>query len=327
MDFYTKIDIPHFSFNIGHKDNILMLGSCFIESIGGELEKSKFNLNLNPFGVLYNPQSIAQALELLIEKREFTEQDLFEYCGLFHSFYHHSRYSDMDVEHCLKKINNSLNKASFDLYNADILILTFGTAYVYRHKARNMIVGNCHKLPASEFDRYRLSVNDIVIRWQQLLRQLKAINPKLKVLFTVSPIRHLKDGAHDNQLSKSTLLLAVEELCQMSGENYFPSYEIVLDELRDYRFYKEDMIHPDNVAIAYIWERFGETFFTADTQQIITEWQKIESAISHRPFNAQGNEYKRFLEQTLLKAETFGNKYPYICCEREIELLKEKIKE
>lgn len=326
MDFRTRIEIPPSLFPISHKDKILMIGSCFTENIGTILAQNKFNINLNPFGILYNPESIYQALKILIEKKQFRDEDIFQFNGLYHSFYHHSRFSDRDKEKCLQNINAGIQEASHDLRNANILFITFGTSYIYRFVESGMIVGNCHKLPATQFDRSRLNTDQIVEVWNGLISDIKSINPKLKIIFTVSPIRHLKDGAHENQLSKSTLLLAVNELCSTNNATYFPSYEIVLDELRDYRFYNEDMIHPNNVAIKYIWNRFGETYFSSATIQIMQEWAKIQAAIEHRPFNTDGDEYKRFLGQTLLKLETFSSKYPYICCSSEKIILEDRIK-
>lgn len=323
MNFRTKIDIPVPGFNIDHQDTIIMMGSCFAESIGKELENAKFNINVNPFGVLYNPQSISRALGILKEERLFSGDDVFEYDGLFHSYYHHSRFSDDNITRCLEKINGSIKMASSQLKNADILFITFGTAYVYKLKDQDMIVGNCHKLPADKFERYRLDTEAIVKTWMDTIKELRTINPRLKLIFTVSPIRHLKDGAHENQLSKSTLLLAIDRLCKMHEYvSYFPSYEIVLDELRDYRFYDEDMIHPNNTAIKYIWEQIRKTYFSPRTDSIINEWCKLSAAITHRPFNIQGEKHKHFLKQTLLKIEDFQRKYPYIYCEKEITAIK-----
>lgn len=326
MDFRTKIDIPQSGFDISYRSRILMFGSCFIENIGRFLIDNKFNANLNPFGVLYNPQSISQALQLLINGQQLTDNDIFEYKGLYHSFFHHSSFSHSDKEKCLEQINRRLKQASDDLRQVDVLFITFGTAYVFQNKESGKVVGNCHKLPANYFNRYRLSVEDIVEDWSPLLQQLKEINPSLQVVFTVSPIRHLKDGAHDNQLSKSVLLLAIDELCK-SGRSlhYFPSYEIVLDELRDYRFYNEDMVHPNSVAVKYIWERLTETYMCKETSLIIDEWRKIFSALNHRPLNVDSEEYKLFLRQTLLKLKAFDEKYPYICCEEEISDIENRI--
>lgn len=189
-----------------------------------------------------------------------------------------------------------------------------------------MVVGNCHKLPASDFDRYRLSVDDIAGDWESLIGELKQINPALQIIFTVSPIRHMKDGAHENQLSKSVLLLAIDKLREKTdGLHYFPSYEIVLDELRDYRFYNDDMTHPNTMAIKYIWERFSDTYFSAEAHPVMEEWNKIYLALNHRPFNAETDEYKHFLRQTLLKIKAFNEKYPYICCSAEASELESRL--
>lgn len=325
MEFRTKIEIPKSDIQISHRSRILMLGSCFIENMGKQLLSHKFNVNLNPFGILYNPASIAQALKMLLSGYEFTEKDIFEHRRLYNSYYHHGSYSDADKENCLSKINTSARQASGCLKESDVLIITFGTSYIFRHKDKDIIVGNCHKLPASDFVRYRLPVEEIMEDWTLLIEQIKQQNPGIKIIFTVSPIRHLKDGAHDNQLSKSTLLLAVDNICRSTGAGYFPSYEIVLDELRDYRFYNEDMIHPDSTAIKYIWERFSGTYIEPETKQIIDEWNKIYQALNHRPINPQGDEYKHFLRQTLLKLRAFSDKYPYICCKEEISILENRL--
>lgn len=326
MDFRTIIDIPVSDFKIDHESQISMFGSCFIENIGSEMIAARFCADINPFGVLYNPLSISQAIKILLDEKEFEKKDIFEHQGLYHSFYYHSRFSDSDAGIFLDNINKARATSSLHLTKADILLITFGTAFAYTHKEQNIIVGNCHKLPQTVFDRKRIGVESIVEEWDNIIYRLKEVNPDVQIIFTVSPIRHMKDGAHENQLSKATLLLAINELTEKHGNtSYFPSYEIVLDELRDYRFYADDMVHPSLIAVKYIWDRFSETYFTEKTKQIINEWKKIQLAINHRPFNAETSEHKLFLKQTLLKLEAFRNKYPYIYCEKEISDLKNKI--
>lgn len=323
MDFRTEIDIPRQGFEIDHKNLILMMGSCFTESIGRHLDEAKFKVSVNPFGILYNPVSISQGLNMIRGKKLLSENDLFKHNGLFHSYYHHGQFSDTDVGAVLDRVNEGIELAYSQLLKTDILFITFGTAYVYELKESGLIVGNCHKLPASKFDRYRLDVNTIVDIWIKTIEQIRTLNPRIRFIFTVSPIRHLKDGAHENQLSKSMLLLAVDEISRSADETYyFPSYEIVMDELRDYRFYNEDMVHPNALAVKYIWERFVNTYFSDSSKSIIAEWSKLSAAIHHRPFNAESEDYKHFLKQTLLKLECFQKKYPYIYCEKEITLLK-----
>lgn len=326
MDFTTKVNIPQSNIYISHTSHILMMGSCFTESIGKQLIDNKFNVNLNPFGILYNPASISQALQMLIDKQQLMPDDLFIHNGLYHSFWHHGSFSGTDNEKCLENINLHLEKASSDIRNVDILIITFGTAYVFQSKTDNRIVSNCHKLPANMFDRYRLDVDMIVSDWTQLINRLQSANPLLQIIFTVSPIRHLKDGAHDNQLSKSTLLLAIDKILkETANTSYFPSYEIVLDELRDYRFYKEDMVHPSDVAVKYIWDRFSQTYLSEEAHPIIQEWRKLHLALKHRPINQDSEEHKVFLRQTLLKLKAFNQKYPYICCNDDISDLEKRV--
>jgi len=326
MEFRTKIEIPKSDISISHKTRILMLGSCFIENIGKVLLNNKFIVNLNPFGILYNPLSIQQALQMLLDDYRFAEKDIFEHKGLYHSFFHHGSFSDANKSICLSNINEDIKLGAESLRNSDILIITFGTSYVFRHKEKDIIVGNCHKLPAGDFERYRLSVDTIVKKWIILIKKVRELNPKLQIIFTVSPIRHLKDGTHDNQLSKSTLLLAIDELCKSNPDScYFPSYEIVLDELRDYRFYAEDMIHPNSTTIKYIWEKFSEIYISKEAASIMEEWNKISLMMNHRSLNTQSDEYKHFLRQTLLKLKAFNNKYPYICCEEEIFALENRL--
>jgi len=326
MEFRKKIDIPKSDLQIDHRSGMILFGSCFAENIGKYLLENKFPVNSNPFGVLYNPASIHQALEILLEDRSFTEKDIFQHQGTYNTFFHHSSFSETDKDTFIRNINDKRAQASGDLKKADIVLITFGTAYIFTNKETDSIVANCHKLPASVFNRSRLTIKNIVGSWTDLIAKLRLINPELKILFTVSPIRHWEDGAHNNQVSKAILLLAIDELVnKFSDTYYFPSYEIVLDELRDYRFYAEDMIHPNDIAIRYIWEKFSETYFNEETIRINMQWQNIWKAINHRPFNEHTKEHKQFLRQTLLKLNELRKKYPYFDCEKEAQLLTDKL--
>jgi len=259
-------------------------------------------------------------------ENEITEADIIQNGGLYHSFYHHSTFSCSDKNALLEKIDSSRKTAAEDLKNADVLLITFGTAYIYKYNHTRKIVSNCHKVPASSFSHYRLQVSEVVEEWNILIKKIKAVNPAVKILFTVSPIRHWKDGAHNNQLSKSVLLLAIEEIMK-GNENtyYFPSYEILLDELRDYRFYADDMLHPSELAIRYIWGVFEDTYFDVETKKINKQWQNILRAIHHRPFNPDTPEHKQFLIQTLLKLKELQNNYPNFDCEKEVLSLTNKL--
>lgn len=322
MDFRTKTDIVSWSPRLRHSDKLLVMGSCFAEHIGGRLKQMKFRTELNPYGILYNPLSIAEALMRLIEQRPFVEKELREFPdGGWNTWLHHSRYSHPDKTGALMAINRSLVSASTLLRQADVLILTLGTAWVYRLKDTRQVVGNCHKVPEREFVRQRLTVEEITDVYVVLLARLWNINPKVRVLFTVSPVRHLKDTLHGNQLSKSTLLLAVDELCRRYPEQlcYFPAYEIVVDELRDYRFYAEDMAHPSSQAVEYVWKQFVESMADRETQTFIEQWSKLMKALAHRPFHPEAEGYRQFVLQNIEKIKNFKEKYPYLEIQSEID--------
>jgi len=309
MIFRTEIQTPSFDFRISHQDKIMMIGSCFAESISKKLNETGFHIYVNPSGILYNPASISKNVQAIIEAKKYTVSDLFEHQGLYHSFDHHGKFSDSSCENCVDKINKEIENVKDYLKTASLLIITFGTAFVYTLTSTGAIVSNCHKLPEKTFDRRRLNLNEIVNDWRNLINLLLQYNPELKILFTVSPIRHWKDGAHENQLSKSTLLLAIDELLkQFSHCYYFPSYEIMMDELRDYRFYANDMLHPSDLAIDYIWEKFSLAFFEKKTLTLIDEWTKIKQALKHKPFNPDSEQYKGFLAQTQMKLNDFLSK-------------------
>lgn len=300
----------------------MVMGSCFAEHIGKRLADMKWRAELNPFGVLYNPLSISEALMRLMKFRQYGDEELTCFPdGGWSTWLHHSRYSHSVKEMALATINASLEAGSRALAEADMLVITWGTAWVYQLRNTGEVVGNCHKVPEREFVRYRLSVEEIVAEYTQLLGRLWALNPKVRVLFTVSPVRHLKDTLHGNQLSKATLLLAVDELCRRYPDrlHYFPAYEIVMDELRDYRFYAEDMAHPSAQAVEYVWERFVEHVTDRDAQAFIAEWTKMVRAMAHRPFRPEAEEYKRFVEQNIEKIMALKERYPYLEVQNEID--------
>ncbi|MBS5639585.1 MAG: GSCFA domain-containing protein, partial [Bacteroides sp.] len=302
MNFQTSVELPAGMPSVSHADHILLMGSCFAENIGRQLMDAGFQLDLNPFGILYNPLSVSSALREIIRNKEYNKQDLFAYKDLWHSPMHHGSFSAFTPEETLHAINSRLHHAYKKLPELNWL--------------------NCHQLPESHFLRYRLSVEEIVEDYTALITEMSALNPELKWLFTVSPIRHIRDGMHANQLSKSTLLLAIDRLQQLFPERvfYFPSYEIILDELRDYRFYADDMLHPSPLAIRYLWERFSETFFSSETKQVIVAVQDIRRDLAHKPFHPESEAYQRFLGQIVLKIERLIGKYPYLDFQKETEL-------
>lgn len=293
MKLQTKVDIDKPGFTLDYRSRVMILGSCFAESMGGRLAALRFKVDLNPCGIVYNPFSVANVLKLLMENKTFTENDLLPNDNKWVSLYHHGSFSSTDREMCLKNINDTLATSAARLRETDLLIITWGTAWVYRHKESGVIVSNCHKIPATAFERFRLSVADIVNEYKTLICKLREINPGLKILFTVSPIRHWKDGAHGNQLSKATLLLAIDELTSsVEGIGYFPSYEIVLDELRDYRFYAEDMLHVSDLAVGYIWERFQELYLSPDVRDLMQRIDRVNRMLAHRPTDRNSREYQ-----------------------------------
>jgi hypothetical protein len=328
ISYHTNIKIAESPFKIRYKDRMMFIGSCFADHIGKKIWGYRFQVDVNPFGVLYNPLSVSSACKHMLKPERFVEDDLFLYDGLYHSFAHHGQFSNVSAESCLSGINESLSHAAEWLRTTSYLVITFGTAYVYRLKKNGIVVANCHKLPASEFVRERLAVNDIVDEWSVLLEDLWRVNSSLKIICTVSPIRHWKDGAHPNQVSKATLLLAEQALTeQYPGQVlYFPAYEIMMDELRDYRFYAEDMIHPSSQAIDYIWERFSDTYMDQETHALMKEVNVIDKNLNHKPFNAKAEAYKQFLMQTLLKIRQLRSKNPYICLLKEEEEVEEQLK-
>ena len=321
MDFHIRTEITPLIPSLRHSDKLLVMGSCFAEHIGTRLERMKFRTITNPYGVLYNPLSIAEGLTRLIDQRPFTEEELHEFPdGGWNTWLHHSRYSHPDKTTALTTINNDLETAAHRLAEADVLILTLGTAWVYRLTETNEVVGNCHKVPERTFVRQRLQVQEIVDALAKIVRRTSERNPRLRILLTVSPVRHIKDGLHGNQLSKATLLLAIDELCRMHPDqcHYFPAYEIVMDELRDYRFYAEDMTHPSLQAIEYVWEQFIEHCIDDDAKKFMTQWEKIARAMEHRPFQPKSEQRKLFLEQTISKIKALKERYPYLEADEDI---------
>lgn len=313
MNFFSTVDIAPSSHKITHQDELLTLGSCFSENIGAKLANAFFTVNINPFGVLYNPYSILQSLEYLLENRTFSVDDIFLSHGLWHSFAHSSKFSQVDRMDTLHTINSTTQSARKVLKRAKYLLITFGTAYVYSEKENGGVVANCHKLPAEKFERRMLSVEEIVNRFEKIYEKIKTFNPEIHMIFTVSPVRHWKDGANRNNLSKSVLHLSIDEIVQKNRDcHYFPAYEIQMDELRDYRFYATDTFHPNDVAIAYIWQRFSETFFNAKTMEIIRELEAFRKDLNHRPLHIGSEAYQKFVAYLGRKYEQLTTKYDFL---------------
>ena len=290
----------------------MILGSCFAEAIGQRLSDLLFPIDLNPFGILYNPDSIAAAIRRLMDGHLFTADELIQHHDLYHSLLHHGSFSAPTADECLERINARLSAGAEFLAAADRIIVTFGTSYVYRWKGTGAVVGNCHKMPDSYFRRERLSVDKAVHRWNLLLDSMVRRRPEVKWIFTVSPVRHLRDGAHENNLSKSVLHLLIEKLISLypTIANYFPAYELMMDELRDYRFYAEDMCHPSPAAIHYISDRFESTYMDAKTRAWLRRAEALHRDLQHRPMHPDSEAYRRFLVQTKLKLKQLRAELP-----------------
>jgi hypothetical protein len=316
----VKIDTQ--AIDINYQTPVLFMGSCFSDNIGAKLKRAKLPVMLNPFGVLYNPVSIHDALISIIHNTPVDEKYCARNNSLWYSYMFHGSFSDPSKENLLRATNKAIKKAHKFLAKASVLFITFGTARVYEHVELKKVVANCHKESASKFLCYRLSPDDITHLWKDLLVDLHRFNPNLRIVFTVSPVRHLKDGAHQNQLSKAVLFLAIDQLLRFDtacSTRYFPSYEIVHDELRDYRFYADDMTHISSLAVDYIFEKFSENYFSKPTQQCVAEMFQLAKALEHRVFGIDRQGVNLFKERMLAKMKIYVDKYPQINFDDEIK--------
>lgn len=310
MEFYTQIKIKPFDKRISHSQQILSIGSCFAENIAQRLRSAKFHVTSSPTGILFNPESIADCIDALSQKRVIAEEELQQANGVWFDFDFHSSFSSTNRHASASTMQSAINQGSEALKNSEVVIITFGSAWVYRHKASGKVVANCHKQPQSIFQRELLATHHIVERWSKLLES--TLRGK-QVIFTVSPIRHLSDGLEQNSLSKSILRVAIAELVErFDNASYFPSFEIMNDVLRDYRFYAEDMLHPSSVAVEYIWQRFSEVAFSQPTLELIESIAKISHAAAHRPFNPTSAAYHDFCRKQLAEIEKINSNQPTI---------------
>jgi hypothetical protein len=300
MNLRTTFNIDPSHFKITYSDRVMFIGSCFASYIGEQMESGKMNVLINPSGTVFNPVSVCTTLDNITSGREFTKDDLCFNDGLWFSYFHYTNFSSEDPGKSLSKINLRLRESSTFLESPGFLFITFGTARIYRHRKSGQIVSNCHKIPSAQFSSELLTVSEIVELWTNQLDRLSLLYPNLKVIFTISPVRHMKDGAHGNQVSKSVLFLAVEELLRHSSSpQYFPAYELVMDDLRDYRFYDDDMIHPSASAINYIWEAFAASYLDNETINIWNDAVKITKSLSHR-LNTDSITRKKDFAQNML---------------------------
>lgn len=281
---------------IDYSSEIVLFGSCFSENIGNKLDYFKFNSTTNPYGILFNPIAIENSIAECVTNRRYTKEDLIFHNELWHSFNHHSDFSDMDYNVVLNNINTSIKKTHEQLKTASHILITLGTAWVYHYLESQLPVANCHKIPQKKFTKKILTVEDIEHSISIIKKAVLKLNPDAIFIFTVSPVRHLKDGMVENTLSKSHLLTAIHKSLD-NKTNYFPAYEIMMDDLRDYRFYSDDMLHPSKIAINYIWDIFCSSWLSKNIDHIKKEVSIVQKGLSHRPFNPDSKNHKEFANQ------------------------------
>jgi hypothetical protein len=316
MDFRTKIPISKSDNPIDYNASVVSVGSCFTENMGDKFQYFKFQNTTNPFGIIFNPVSIEKIIEKAITATLFTESDIFFHNERWHSFNVHSDLSNESKEALLESLNSILKLTKSQLETASHIIITYGTSWVYRNIESDAIVANCHKVPQKQFTKVLLSVEVIKESIEKTMELIALVNPKANLIFTVSPVRHTKDGFVENQLSKSHLIAAIHGVLNTEhfklNTEYFPSYEIMMDELRDYRFYAEDMLHPSQVAIDYIWKRFSETTISESAYSAMEEVQNIQKSLSHKPFNPNSENHLKFEEKLKAKITKLVTQYSFM---------------
>lgn len=317
MQFRTQIPISKSNNPIDYNSKVLSVGSCFAENMAQKFDYFKFQNETNPFGIIFNPVSIEKIFNRVCKQEWFTEKDVFFHNERWHSFEVHSDLSNADREELLETLNKAITETNKQLKEATHLIITFGTSWIYRNIEKNEIVANCHKVPQKQFLKELLSVDIIEKNIQSTIASIQDLNPNINFIFTVSPVRHIKDGFVENQLSKSHLFTALHQVLkiytsQFTLHNYFPSYEIMMDELRDYRFYNEDMLHPNSIAIDYIWKLFSENYISQESFLVMQEVDEIQKSLRHRSFNPESDQHQKFLIKLQQKINLLGEKLPHV---------------
>ena len=325
MKFHFEFDIKKLQYPVAYQHKLLLMGSCFTENIGEKLRKHKFTTLENPNGILFNPVSVAEAVTMYIENKKTTISEIFQYNETWHSWKHHSRFSGITAEECLQKINVSVSEAHTYLKKTDHLLITLGSAWLYTltDKAANAqpgsVAANNHKAPADWFQKRLMSAEETVSVLNEMLDKLLKFNPDLHIIFTISPVRHLREGMIENNRSKAVLIQAVHQLVEkFEATYYFPAYELVIDDLRDYRFYAEDLVHPNYQATQYVWEKFTEACMKDETRELMKEIGDINLAFQHKPFNEKTGLHRKFLASYFTKTRVLQKKYSFLNFENEL---------
>lgn len=322
-EFRTEIKISPAKHQMDLKSGLLTQGSCFADAIGERLARHKMRALINPFGVIYNPESIHKALTYTIFNERLPGHTYLQHQEVFLNYNFHSEFSSLRKDELVSRIANTVGSTHYFLKDARWLIVTYGTAWVYVRTETGEIVANCHKLPSAMFTKSLLSADAIVSSFKTFFKPLKEFNPDIRVILTVSPVRHIKDSLELNSVSKSILRVACHQLSsQIEDVEYFPAYELMVDDLRDYRFYKQDMLHPTTEAEEYIWEKFMERYFSRDLKEFVKKWKVILSALQHKAFHPETAAHQQFLRDTLAKLEELK---PWVKVEEEVNLIREQM--
>lgn len=309
--FRTVIKSIPSTFEIAHSHQVMCMGSCFADHIGGQLKARKFRVSVNPLGVLFNPLSIAGSLERMLHPQPVDGETLFFNEGCWNSYAFHSRFSHPEKDVCLQQIRRSLEDAHAFLQHTDFLFITLGSNVVYRLKTNGETVANCHKMPAGTFEKQALSVEEMKDGFESVLLEVRKLRPDIRILLTVSPVRYIKNDFAENSYSKACLRVLAHDLCRKySWISYFPAYEILMDDLRDYRFYASDRVHPSEEAVAYIWDCFSDTYFSRETRELNRQVEAVQSAAQHRPAFPQTEVYRNFCRQSMEKIGELTAQHP-----------------
>lgn len=315
MKFTTEVKVEPLASQISYKSRVLLLGSCFANNIGNKLQYYEFEATVNVFGVIFNPISLTNLIERALESRYFTPDDLVFHNEQWHCFETHSVMSHSNQTICLDQLNNKLMVLQKELLHASHFVLTLGSAWVYKDKSTQKVVANCHKIPQNQFEKCILSVEEIQECMIRMSKKLHQKNPTIQIIWTVSPVRHQKDGLIQNQRSKSHLCVAIHYLLELNeflNHHYFPSYELLIDELRDYRFYATDMLHPSEVAIEFIWKKFKECIINADLYLLMNEINACKQSRNHLPLNPDSEQHRLFLENLIQKEKNIHDKLTFL---------------
>lgn len=328
MKFKLTLDAKPSKYPIEYGDKLMLIGSCFTENIGAKFKTHLFELSENPYGILFNPVSVIHALTEIMELSTYKADDLFHHNELWHSWNHHSRFSAIEKDAALEGINHTIVEAHHFLKSANRLVITLGSAWLYHLTneaplGKGQVVANNHKGPIHWFYKSLMQPNVLQEKLQNLVERLHAFNPNLHIVFTISPVRHLREGLIENNRSKAVLIHAVHELISQSNQvDYFPAYEYVMDDLRDYRFYAEDLVHPNFAASGYVWDKLVETYMEPKTQAIMKQVAELQLAMNHKPFFIGSVEHQKFLQSCILKTETLMAAHPVLSLQDHLAFFK-----